>query len=550
MVMSVVLGVFSFYPVTGTKESCRTIIDDTFILSRHEIYRQGLGSFRGNENITLVAKSNASYPFKFELITYNGTQYTALATEFTHSFATSADYYEAVFIAKTSTSDPIDPNLISLQVYVQSPETFYPFSWLATPARALFVASWAVMMLLLLRPEIKSSSSATMSKLPALSLKSRRTIQSLVFISLVFWFALLVLNNYPLGTFENWYTDNARHPYTATLFTKVGFSVFDTPLGLLSSGDSSFYKYVTWPEMPHLYPVGSILLFLPFGVLLEAGMAQVVVLKFEIVLFLIASHACLYYFLKKFWNQNLNSGLKAVALYIFYIVLVVYAANGQFDAVAFIFSLFGVILFLDDRYDFFLLFVAIAVTFKYQAGIFLAPLVLVGLIRLFRQYKPSTIVKNKTVLAATSLVIINLITASLSMPYLANARPEFILNGVNAFSLHGQIPWTLQSFTVLLFLSATLIFVVHVMDRSRLIALFAIFMLLPCLTMPYFQPWYLPLFFVYLLIPQPKRCLKATVIWLIFVALVLSFGGLSYNPIFILDRIRSVLTFPPLGAGV
>jgi hypothetical protein len=231
-------------------------------------------------------------------------------------------------------------------------------------------------------------------------------------------------------------------------------------------------------------------------------------------------------------------------------VLVVYAANGQFDAVAFIFSLFGVILFLDDRYDFFLLFVAIAVTFKYQAGIFLAPLVLVGLIRLFRQYKPSTIVKNKTVLAATSLVIINLITASLSMPYLANARPEFILNGVNAFSLHGQIPWTLQSFTVLLFLSATLIFVVHVMDRSRLIALFAIFMLLPCLTMPYFQPWYLPLFFVYLLIPQPKRCLKATVIWLIFVALVLSFGGLSYNPIFILDRIRSVLTFPPLGAGV
>ena len=45
MVMSVVLGVFSFYPVTGTKESCRTIIDDTFILSRHEIYRQGLGAF-------------------------------------------------------------------------------------------------------------------------------------------------------------------------------------------------------------------------------------------------------------------------------------------------------------------------------------------------------------------------------------------------------------------------------------------------------------------------------------------------------------------------
>ena len=206
--------------------------------------------------------------------------------------------------------------MITLHVYVQSIETSCPLSWLSTPAKALFVASWAALMLLLLKPELKTSSQSPTqmpAQLPALSQKSRRIIQAVVVISLVFWFALLAINNYPLGTFENWYTDSARHPYTATLFTKVGFSVFDTPLGQLSSGDSSFYKYVTWPEMPHLYPVGSIVLFLPFGAMLEAGVAQAFVLKLEVALFLVASHVCLYYYLKRFWNQSLNFVLKAVS---------------------------------------------------------------------------------------------------------------------------------------------------------------------------------------------------------------------------------------------
>ena len=90
------------------------------------------------------------------------------------------------------------------------------------------------------------------------------------------------MNTYPLATFENWYTDSARNTYSANLFTKVGFSVFDTPLGRLSSGDASFYKFVTWPEMPHLYPLGSVFLFLPFGWLLEQGVSQALVFKLEI----------------------------------------------------------------------------------------------------------------------------------------------------------------------------------------------------------------------------------------------------------------------------
>jgi hypothetical protein len=120
------------------------------------------------------------------------------------------------------------------------------------------------------------------------------------------------------------------------------------------------------------------------------------------------------------------------------------------------------------------------------------------------------------------------------------------MNGVNAFSPHGQISWELQAFIVLLFVGITLFVSVRLMNKSRLVSLFAVFSLLPCLTMPYFQPWYMPLFFVYLLIPQNKHSLQITIVWIVFVAIVLSFGGLSYNPLFILDRVRGVLTFPYL----
>ena len=280
--------------------------------------------------------------------------------------------------------------------------------------------------------------------------------------------------------------------------------------------------------------------------MLEAGISVALVLKLEVALFLIVSHICLYYFLKQFWNQSLNFALKTVGIYIFYVVLVLYSANGQFDAIAFLFALFSIIMFLDKRYDVFLLFVAVSATFKYQTAIFLFPLLIVSLLRIFNNFPISKTIKNRYIIAAFSLFAVNLFTAILSMPYLTNTRPDLIMNGVNAFSPHGQISWELQVFIVLLFVSVTLFVGIRLMDKSRLISLFAVFSLLPCLTMPYFQPWYMPLFFIYLLIPQNKHCLKITIVWIIFVAIVLSFGGLSYNPLFILDRIRGLLTFPSL----
>jgi hypothetical protein len=46
---------------------------------------------------------------------------------------------------------------------------------------------------------------------------------------------------------------------------------------------------------------------------------------------------------------------------------------------------------------------------------------------------------------------------------------------------------------------------------------------------------------MYVLIPQRKKELEVTMIWLIFMIAVLSFGGVSFNPLQIFDNFKSML---------
>jgi hypothetical protein len=293
--------------------------------------------------------------------------------------------------------------------------------------------------------------------------------------------------------------------------------------------------------MPHLYPLGSIFLFLPFSVLLQSGINQVLVFKMEIAVFLLVSHVSLYYFLERFWKQKMFPFLKLLGIYTIYVSLIVYSANGMFDAVPFLFSLIALNLYLDGRYDYFLLFIALSVTFKYQPAIFMFPLIVMGVLKLFEKHGFSSIVRNKAVIAAAALAVIAVFTAVLSAPFLMETTPEFAMNGVNAFSSHSQVPWALQSFAVLLTLTVTLLFAVYMRKKNPLLSFSAIFILLPSFTMPYFQIWYLPFFFGYALIPKQKREMEVTILWLIFIVAVLSFGGISFNPLRVLDGWKGVL---------
>ncbi len=535
LVLSVALGVASLFPVSaGTKQSS-VIIDNSLNLSVNETYRQGLGSFYGGENITLQVTSPTVFLKNFTLITYNGVRISNRTTEdLTLNFTAGADYYEAVFCNSTNSGQ------INFKVTVQQPKLLYPLSALTAPAKTLFVVSLALSMVAVL--QLAVSKQKLLSSAPAnLSLGriGQKRLLALVAVSLVVWLSLLAVNSNTLSSFENWYTDHARDPYVANLFLKDGFSVFNTPLGTLSNQDSSSYKFVTWPEMPHLYPLGSILLFLPFGALAQSGVDASLVYKLEIALFLVFAHACLFLFLNRFWKKDMHLFLKLVGIYIIYVSLVIYAADGMFDSVAFLFSLVALPMFLVERYDYFFLLVGASIFLKYQAGIFLLPLILFSVAMLVEKNRWS-LLRNKAFVAGAVLMLVSAFTAYLSMPFLTQTKPQFIFNGVNAFTSNSQVPWLLQTPAVVLTLSVTLIFVFYMLNRNSLLSLSALFLLLPSFTLPYFQNWYLPFLFVYVLVPQDKKQLEATILWLVFMIAVLSFGAVAFSPLQIFENFRSL----------
>lgn len=529
LALSVALAVTSIYPVVQLENQSSVLINESFNLSPNETYRQGLGSFQGGENISLQVESPAAFVKNFSILTYNGLRYSNFTSlDVTYTFTAGADYYEVVFYSNSTNA-----GIVNFEASVQHPKILFPFSQLNAPAKTLFLISLGLALLALLKQVLSNQTKllANPPNLVSLSRINRNHLLALLLLSLVLWLSLLAINSNPLASFENWYTDHARHPYVSTLFLNDGFSIFNTPLGHLASQDHSAYMFVTWPEMPHLYPLGSILLFLPFGALLQSGFDPNLMYKLEITLFLVFAHICLYFFLKRYLKKDMHQLLKLVGIYIIYVSLAIYAANGMFDSVAFLFSIFALTMFLVERYDYFLLLIGVSVFLKYQAGIFLFPLILVGLLMFLEKNRLSNLTRNWAFIGGSVLLLISGFTAYLSAPFLMQTKPEFILNGINAFSPNAQIPWSLQSSAVLLTLAATLVYVFYMLKRNSLLSLSGLFLLAPSFLLPYFQNWYLPFMFVYILIPQEKKQLEATIIWLIFMIAVLSFGGVAFSPL-------------------
>jgi hypothetical protein len=523
IVIGAFLSVASLYPVGVDQKKSYVIVDDTIALTSTETYRQSLGTFGSGENITVSISSLTNRTVNFYIMTYNGALYSDVSAHAKYTFIAKAENYELEFNPSTS-------NELSLKVTVQKQVVQYPLAWLEASAKVLFFSGVIFAVAVLLRNAFYEPFSTTSLGDAVLSRKAKLLLLIFVVASLVLWTYVATKNNTPFATLENWFTDHARHAYTSTLFVKDGFSIFGTPLRDLANMDSSTYKFVTWPETPHIYPIGSVFLFLPFGALLQQGLQQVFVFKMEIVFFIVIAHICLYFFLKRYLHKKMNLSLKVVGVFIFYAALVVYAANGMFDAVAFLFAFAALTMFLKGRYDYFLLLSIISVTVKYQAGIILLPLILIGLLKLLGQTNFSAVIRNKVVIVAGLLTAIDAYTIYLSAPFLASTRSEFVINGINLFSPHVQLPYAYQSFAVLLTLAVTLGCAIYLFNKDSFISLSMLFILLPVFSMPFFQFWYMPYFFIYAFIPRQKRVLDVTILWLIFITVMISLGPLSYNP--------------------
>jgi hypothetical protein len=540
LVLSLVLSVLSLFPIVTENSQKTSLINDSFRLSQNEVYRKGIGTFQGGENISVRVESSTSFSKNFSLITSTNSLFYVNSSNLnvTYSFTADPDYYEAIFHSNSPKA-----YWVNFQVTAEKPQVLHPYSVITTPAKIMFLMSLGSAMLIIIKLAFNKRTEKLETKptSPPTDKILRNRLLAFLFVSLVLWLILLAVNSNSLATVENWFTDHVRHSYVSTLFLKDGFSIFNQPLGTLSSQDNSQFMYVTWPEMPHLYPLGSILVFLPFGALLQNSFDPILVYKLEIALFLVFAHICLFFFLRAFLKKNLHLFWKLVGLYIIYVTLVIYAAGGMFDSIPFIFSLFAVTMFLSERYDYFFLLLGISVFLKYQAGIFLLPLIIVGLLKLIERNKPGLLLRNKVVIAGAVFVLISAFTAYLSAPFLSQTRPELIMNGINAFASHTQLSWTLQFTFILLTLAATLAYAFYMLNKNSLLLLSALFLLLPSFTLPYFQNWYIPYFFVYILIPQRKTELGVTMIWLIIMIALLAFSGMPLLPQQIVNNIQSLL---------
>jgi hypothetical protein len=586
LAVSVTLGVVGVYSAPIGQEEMSVLIDDTFHLGAGEVRRQGIGNFHGNgtvgdgsihENLILRVENLDVFVRNFSVISYGATHYNSTDQAIVCNLTTGADYYEAVFWTAGANS-----GWVRFQVWVSQPGVVYPFAVLVGPAKLLFLMGVAGVVLLLLRNGVVKAKSVEKPVLPQLRSADRRVLVALLLVSLVFWLAVIAFSSNPLGTFENWYTDHARDTYVANLFLKDGLAVFSAPLDVLASQDNSSFMFVTWPEMPNLYPIGSIAVFLPFGALVSAGVDVVLVYKLEIGVFLVFAHVCLYVFLGRFWVQNdfpvlawknaksnvavfrgadlkakvpllreyFVLALKLVGVYVIYASLVPFAANGMFDAVAILFLLLAVVAFLASRMDMFLLLVGVSVLFKYQAAIFLFPLIVVAAVKLLENNNLRSLVRNWAVVSAVACAAVAGFTAVLSAPYLMETRDVLVMNAVNAFSPHAQIPWSWQASAVLGVLAVTLLYSVYMFNRNRLLSVSAVFLLLPTFCLPYFQNWYLPFLFAYVLIPQRKEDFGVTMLWMVFVVFMLSFGGSGLNPGVLVQHFEAMVSSGLVGLGL
>jgi hypothetical protein len=539
--LSVLLALISIFPIVTPDLKTNIVIEKSFNLTQSETLRYGLGSFSGGENVSVYVRKVPYFPLNFSIITYSNIFYSnSKNADIVFSFVADTNYYEALFFSSSN-----EIITIQFEVSVEQNQIYFPFTSFNIVAKVMFLSSIVSVFLIILKSNFLSSSKYALveKKTRRLTHRSNWMLIFLILLSLSFWFAVILINTNSHASFENWYTDHARHPYSSTLFTEYGFSIFNTPLGDLANIDASYYKFVTWPQMPHLYPLGSVLLFLPFAFLLQNGVNQILVFKMEIIVLLLFSHIGLYLFFKRFWNKKLFLLLKLIGIYAVYIPLIVYSANGMFDSIPFLFSLIAIDLFLTKKYDFFLFFIAISSIFKYQPLLFLFPLVIVALLKLLQKYSLKMIVKNKAVIAGIILMASTVFTAVLNAPFLFDSNNISVMNGINAFNLHSQIPWIVQSLAVLSTLTITLLFSIYFLDKNPIISLSSIFILIPSFFLIYFQIWYLPFFFVYSLIPWKKREVDLTLIWILFIVTMLSFGTLSFNPLNVLNGWIQVLGF-------
>jgi len=347
-------------------------------------------------------------------------------------------------------------------------------------------------------------------------LEKMNVLEMMLIISLVTWISVLYFNPYYFADLENRYTDHMRHEYVSWLFLHVGFKVFSTPLKELSSQAPSLHPHLVWQMHPHIYPLGSILYFMPFGILSNLGIiSDVIVHKLMVLSFLAGAHLALYYFIMELKKRGFGVFLVASVSSLFYRHMVFWALNGFYDVMAILLIILS-IKYWRKGSSLKSLVVLTASFFLHYRSIFYLPLWIVLFAKILFQHK-NDLWNQLTRFSKLSLsfmwflivALLDLYTAYLSFLNRTWEIPaEWKTSIINVYS--GK-----PDAQMLLLALSAIVFLILVKRKSYITGSTMLLCLAYMLFTPNWMHWHHLFFFPTMLIPSNKISVEAAAFWLV-----------------------------------
>lgn len=144
----------------------------------------------------------------------------------------------------------------------------------------------------------------------------------------------------PTYSLDPLYTDHRHHAYAAWALLNIGPAVFTTPISEWSFG--ALRPFVSWPTLPYLYPIGSLLLFVPFGVVNNTGLLPEPVVNMAMILLFGVGGVAATWLLYRALRGSYPPALVGVIVVLAAPLYVFWGLNGFFDTVAVAVALYGV----------------------------------------------------------------------------------------------------------------------------------------------------------------------------------------------------------------
>ena len=189
------------------------------------------------------------------------------------------------------------------------------------------------------------------------------------------------LFNSPTHSLDPLYTDHRRHAYAAWTLLNIGTDVYTTPIAQWSSG--ALRPFISWAPIPHLYPIGSLLLFLPFGVVNNIGLLPEAVVNASMTGLFGVAGVGVTWLLYQLLSESYSPVLVGSILVLAAPLSVFWGVNGFFDTVAAAMALYGVYAYRRENDGTALLALVGALSLHYRLW-YLGPLALVVFVRYAR----------------------------------------------------------------------------------------------------------------------------------------------------------------------